>query len=389
MGICLRAGFEGETVMGIKVLCADDSKHIRNILVRILNSSPNVEEVFEASDGEEATWMAKALKPDVITLDLKMPKIDGLTALRRINKFSSVPVIMVSSYTQPGAIAAVKALEEGAFGVIPKPASGKTGDMINMKKELINMIEKAYNSKAEKLESTLDISKLNSKNPFSKEVKSDKNSSSIIHCDELSSEEIESFSCIGIGSSTGGPKYLAELMPLLDDSFPWPIIIIQHVPAFFAPYFASSLNEKTLLNVKVAEDNEIIRRGNIYIAPGGCQLTLHNRINKTHILLDHDATPISGALPSIDIFFKSLVSAMGAKVVGILLSGIGWDGVEGLKAVKNAGALTAVQDPRFSMAHGMPAKALEQGAAKTVLKISDIPKFIYRSARMLAGAKSV
>ncbi|MCD6379198.1 chemotaxis-specific protein-glutamate methyltransferase CheB [bacterium] len=378
--------------MGIKVLCAEDSKHVRNILVRLLNSSPNVEEVFEAADGEEAAWMAKALNPDVITLDLKMPKMDGLTALRRINTFCLAPVIIISSYTQPGAIVAVKALEEGAFGVISKPASGKACDMISMKEELIAMVEEAYNFNLERMAGEIGIGKLGKLNtgyPFDEGRKLDKRNAGINNGDELSPTEIESIRCIGIGSSTGGPKYLAEMLPLLGGLFPWPIIIIQHIPAYFAPYFVASLNDNSLLNVKIAEDGEIIKRGNIYVAPGGGQLTLRERGYQIQILIDYDAAPLLGAIPSIDFFFKSFASTVGAKAVGILLSGIGWDGVDGLKTIKDMGGITAVQDPRFSMAHGMPMRALEIGAAKAALKISDIPEFIYRSARTLAGAKSV
>ncbi|MBD3178714.1 MAG: chemotaxis-specific protein-glutamate methyltransferase CheB [Candidatus Latescibacteria bacterium] len=363
--------------MGFKVLCVDDSEHVRNVLVRILSSADEVDEVLIASDGEEAVRMVKLSSPDVVTMDLKMPRMDGISALRRIRQFSRAPIIMLSSYTQEGAISAVVALEEGAFGVLPKPATGNPKDLIEMKNRILEIVGEACRSKLEK-ENAMKSGAERTERSFSPGKKEP-----VTPCNKisLSEEEIGRIRCVGIGSSMGGPKALARLVGFLDDSFPWPIVIVQHIPGYFTSFFTSSLNSKTSVRVKEAEKNETLQPGTIYIAPGECHLILKSKLNRLMFDFDSETGPVVGAMPSIDLFFESMVRAVGDKSVGILLSGMGNDGVAGLKKIKESGAITAVQDPMFSVSVGMPLNALRIGAADTTLKIADIPQFIYRHAK--------
>jgi len=363
--------------MGFKVLCVDDSEHVRNVLVRILNSADEVEEVITASDGEEAVRKVKLAGPDVVTMDLKMPRLDGISALRRIRQISRIPVIMVSSYTQEGAISAVVALEEGAFGVLPKPASGNPRELIEMRDRIVRMVCEGCRSGRAR-EKAIRTGSHESQRSQSRKKKADSGRNTRIN---LSDEEIGRISCVGIGSSMGGPKALATLVGYLDESFPWPIVIIQHIPGYFTSFFTSSLNSKTSVTVKEAEKDEILRPATVYIAPGECHLILRNKLDGLVVDFDRTTGPVSGAMPSIDLFFESLVETAGSKSVGILLSGMGNDGVSGLKKIKDSGAITAVQDPMFSVSVGMPLNALRIGAADTTLRIPDIPQFIYRHVK--------
>ncbi len=373
--------------MGIKVLCADDSKHIRNILSRLLSSHREIDEVLLAENGEEAVRLVHVYSPDVVLLDLKMPKVDGLEAMRSIKKFSEVPVIIMSSYTQPGAKATIEALELGAFDFLPKPVSGRPDHLLMMRDKLIILIEEAYKAYGSMTDRRTEEAEVRHEgagivSPISSEKP-------VPGLGSLSRSEVGSFNAIAIGCSTGGPYALGKMLPLLPESFPWPILIVQHMPSYFTSYFAKKLDEECLLKVKEAEDREFVEPGIIYIAPGDCHLSVKEAVGELRIDLDYSRTPVSGALPSVDILFDSVTKCCGSKAIGILLTGMGDDGVNGLLRMKEVNAVTIVQDSRSSFIYGMPGRALKLGASDNIVDLTDIPKFIYDEARRKALRRKI
>ncbi|MBN1165059.1 MAG: chemotaxis-specific protein-glutamate methyltransferase CheB [Candidatus Krumholzibacteriota bacterium] len=374
--------------MAIKVLCADDSKQVLVTLARLLSSDPEVEVIGQAEDGEQAVRNVKNFAPDVITLDLKMPKLDGLQALKRIRMISAAPVIMISSFTQPGALAALEALELGAYGFIPKPVSGRMEDMIKMSDELIRLIKEADQAAKQQRHNYPPgiITRNTGYGSADPESKFNGNLSPAVYS-QLSTDEIDSFRAIAIGCSSGGPITLLKILPLLPESFPWPIIIVQHMPKYFTAYFAENLDRKCSLRVKEAVSGERARKGCVYLAPGGYHVKVAKAGEELKFVFDGEIDPVFGACPSVDVLMESVAARVGKKAVGILLSGMGMDGVEGLLKMKQAGAVTVVQDRASALIYGMPGRALESGAADQVVCPQDIPNFIYHSARMRALEK--
>ncbi len=365
--------------MGISVLCADDSKHVLDMLARLISSMPEVDKVYKAVNGEEAVRFTNQYKPDVVTLDLKMPVLDGLQALKKIRLFGSIPVIMISSYTQPGAFSTMEALEEGAFGFIPKPASGRPDDMIKMRDELTAMIRQAveaygareFDDGSEEIEEPL-VFKPDDKG-FGR---------SGIECDGdtfFTESQERMFEAVFIGCSAGGPRALNAILPKIPGWFPWPIVIVQHMPEFFTKYFSQTLDRKCHLSVKEAEHGEIAKAGHIYIAPGGAHLRVRKIGRDVKLVLDGEFPEVSGAKPSVDVMMESAASSLGVKAIGMILSGMGVDGAAGLLKMKEAGSLTVVQDRSSSLIYGMAGMALKMGAANHIVNVDDIPVFLIYS----------
>lgn len=349
------------------------------ILSRLLSSVREIGKVYKAKNGEEAIQMMKMYAPDVITLDLKMPVLDGLQTLKKIRTFSDTPIIMISSYTQPGAHISMEALEEGAFGFIPKPASGKKDDMIKMRDELVALIKAAYEARNEKENGTASIN--DRKIKYNPEKSSDNENVDIKTV--VFPEEIDSvFSAVCVGSSAGGPKALSKLISKLPEKFPYPVFIVQHIPEFFTSYLTESLNRKSQILVKEAVHEEIARPGVVYVAPGGCHMRLRKIGSNIKIVMDYEFPNVSGARPSVDVLMESAATFLQSNAVGIILSGMGQDGAHGLMKMKEAGAVTLVQDRTSSLVYGMASTALKLGAADYVVDIDTIPEFILYSAQL-------
>jgi two-component system chemotaxis response regulator CheB len=359
-----------------RVLCADDSKHVLNILCRLLSSDEEIVVVGKARDGREVIDMARELDPDVITLDLKMPGMDGLEALKVLKAQTSIPVIVVSSYTQYGAKTTLEALDLGAADFVPKPASGRSDDLLKLKDELIQMVKEVSGSSKKWIEGA-ESGKLNI-------IKGIEDGGMEISMGEgpieLGSLGIDIFGMIAMGCSTGGPMAVKKILSLLPSSFPWPVVIVQHMPLYFTEFYAEKLDSGCKLHVKEAENEEEVAGGNVYIAPGDRHIMLKETSGGLVFSID-SSPPITGARPSIDLFMKSVSSILGKKAVGVLLSGMGSDGVDGLLKLKQAGAITIAQDRRSSIVYGMPGKAINSGAATYVVELERIPDFIYVAAK--------
>lgn len=349
----------------IKVLVVDDSAFMRKSLGLLLESDPQIEVIDTAADGRVAIEKIKRFKPDIVTLDVEMPVMDGITALEIIMKECPTPVIMVSSLTIEGADTTLKALDLGAVDFIPKEMSFVSVAITGIKDELIRKVKEIYNSSSV----ISRLSKLNKTNELlqktSKETKK-----------QLPSLNYKS---ISIGISTGGPISLQKVIPLLSANIKVPIFIVQHMPPKFTSSLAERLNAMSPLQVKEAEDGEIVKNGVVYIAPGGFQMTI-KRDKGNNILInisDHPDNILHK--PSVDIMLESVQEIYGNKVLGVIMTGMGKDGLKGIKRLKANGGHCIAQNEETCVVYGMPRAIVDNGLADVIAPLEDIPEIINKA----------
>lgn len=328
-----------------RVLIVDDSALIRRLFTELLNADPGIEVLDTASDPFEAREKIKKLNPDVITLDVEMPHMDGIVFLEKIMSLRPMPVVMVSSMTQKGADTTLRALELGAVDYISKPTEKQTRDTLSeLQAELIDKVKSAAYSKVQQRRAV--IANENTVDP-----------SRIIRFVPTKHAEGK---LIAMGASTGGVEALREIISVLPGNSP-PILVTQHMPSAFTKSFARRLDSCSQVKVHEAEHNQVIVPGNVYIAPGG----MHMEIRKSGTdLVCHlfDGPNISGHKPSVDVLFTSVASIMKSKAVGVILTGMGRDGAEGMLAMKRAGAFNIGQNEESCVVYGMPKAAFINGA---------------------------
>ncbi|MCK6264183.1 chemotaxis response regulator protein-glutamate methylesterase [Vibrio sp. ZSDE26] len=336
----------------IKVLVVDDSPVFRALLSQIINSDDELEVIAAAEDPYEARQMIKEFNPDVITLDIEMPKMNGVQFLRNLMRLRPMPVVMISTLTQHGAEATLEALETGAVDYFPKPAVEATGEIVEYKTEInkkIRMAAKANVQTANTAEVAPEI------DPCSKQT------------------EIE---LIAIGASTGGTEAVKNVMAALPAGLP-PIIITQHISAMFTRSFAKRLDDASDVEVKeLTASKAPLINGCAYVAPGDKHITVFRRGSHLFCQLD-DSPPMSRHKPSVDVMYHSVAEVVGDKAIGVLLTGMGSDGAEGMLNMKNKGAITLAQDEKSSVVWGMPKVAYEIGAVKKLVSLSQVPKQLY------------
>ena len=339
----------------IRVVVVDDSAFMRTVIERILKSDSSIEVAGSAANGKEAVEKISRLRPDVVTMDVEMPVMGGLHALKEVMRICPVPVIMVSSLTQEGARITLDALDLGAVDYVAKPGSKLSLTMLDLKQELIEKVRSAASSEPK-------IPKYKFRPPPPKV------SSAILGPVTYLTRVVV------VGASTGGPPALQQLLATLPAKLPAPMIIAQHMPKAFTGAFASRLNQICSIRVKEAIHGEVVQQSVAYICPGDFQ-TRFNRLDNGSFAFS--VTPNSleklRYAPSIDALFFSASESFGRNAIGIILTGMGEDGVRGLKNIKLVGGLTIVQDRASSVVYGMPRAALEQGAVTRVLALSDIP----------------
>ena len=336
----------------IKVLVVDDSAFMRNALVSMLNSDPDIKVIGIARDGIEAVEMTASLKPDIVTLDVEMPNMDGLEALKRIMAQNPVPVLMVSSLTTEGANATLDALDIGAIDFISKDLDDLSVNIVKIKDVLVEKIKIIGKKRIRPTPRVISAAPLEM--PTSP-IKSHKKTGVVI-----------------IGSSTGGPKALQTLLSKIPDNFPVPILIAQHMPANFTGPFAQRLNNLSALNVKEAEHGEPIQRGTAYIAPGrGHMGVLRKKITETVISISADINAYIYR-PSVDALILSVLESYSGRVLGVILTGLGNDGEKGMKEIKNKGGSTVVENEDSCIVYGMPKAVVQAGNADKILHIDDI-----------------
>ena len=344
----------------IKVLVVDDSAFMRKSLSLLLESDPQIEVIATATDGLIAIEKIKSLKPDIVTLDIEMPKMDGITALGKIMKECPTPVIMVSSLTIEGADVTLKALELGAVDFIPKEMSFISVAITGIKEELIRKVKTIFKNKSV-LNRVNKLSAPSSHKPATQ-----------------STSKLPSFNykALGLGISTGGPISLQKVIPLLSEKIQVPVFIVQHMPPKFTASLAERLNNLSPLEVKEAQNGELVRGGVVYIAPGGFHMTL-KKDNMGNTLIETSEMP-SNLLhrPSVDLMLESVQKVYGKHMLGVIMTGMGKDGLEGIKKLKASGGYCIAQDEDSCVVYGMPRAIVDNGLADIVASLEEIPKII-------------
>lgn len=345
----------------IRVLIVDDSALVRKLLTEILTQAPGIEVVGVAQDPYIARDKIKALNPDVLTLDVEMPKMDGLTFLGNLMRLRPMPVVMVSSLTAQGAEVTLQALELGAVDFVCKPAIDVSLGLQAYADELVAKIRAAATARVK----TLPARRTSSTSPIAP-----------------ARPAIRSFRTtdriIAIGASTGGTEAIKEVLLGLPPDTPG-VVIAQHIPPGFSAAFAERMNRQTGLVVKEAADGDRVMAGHVYIAPGDYHLTLVRDGARYVCRVTHDEH-VNRHRPSVDVLFRSVAKAAGANATAALLTGMGADGAAGLKELREIGVHTIAQNEETSVVWGMPGEAVKRSAAEQVLPLQDI------AAALLAGA---
>ncbi|AEJ20449.1 protein-glutamate methylesterase/protein-glutamine glutaminase [Gracilinema caldarium] len=357
----------------IKVLVVDDSAIVRDVLSSAIEKQSDMELVGTAPDPFVARDKIVRLKPDVITLDIEMPRMDGLSFLERLMHYFPLPVIIVSSVTTHDPYAAVKALELGAFDVVNKPGGSITVEEVT--DEVLRKIRAAYEVRDQFVERVLRHPESSSDMGKRSSLR---NTSLIKHQSSQGTPLLTQIKTtdklIAIGASTGGTVALEQIFRSLPAHL-YPIVVVQHMPQDFTRQFAQRLHELSQLEVKEGEQEEMLQAGTVYIAPGGNHMEIVRKGASLFINLNQKER-IHFQRPAVDVLFRSVAREVGKNALGILLTGMGRDGAEGLLAMKKAGAQTIAQDEDSSIVWGMPRAAVELGAATKVLPLSKVPQSI-------------
>lgn len=346
----------------IKVLIVDDSALIRQVFREVLEEEPDITVLDTACDPLDAREKIKRLNPDVITLDIEMPRMDGISFLEKIMALRPMPVIMASSLTQKGAEASLHALEIGAFDTVAKPVHGQNQDTLRLlKDELVRKVRAAAQASIRAGGNTMTQPGIIPFHPHA-----------------------NSAQLIAIGSSTGGVEALREIFLRLPDNAP-PIVIAQHMPEHFTRSFAARMDGISRVTVKEATHHERLKQGHAYIAPGNMHLRIVRRQNELVCKLD-DGPLVSGHRPSVDVLFASVADAAGAHAIGVILTGMGKDGASGLRHMRDQGAYTIGQNKQSCVVYGMPQMAMRAGAVCMEFPLEDIAAQILRHSETIREA---
>jgi two-component system chemotaxis response regulator CheB len=346
-----------------RVLIVDDSAFMRKVLEHIFNADDQLQVAGHAKDGREAVALAESLKPDIITMDINMPHMDGLQATAQIMTTNPRPIVIVSSESKEGAASTLKALELGAIEFVAKPSSGIDLDMQSVKEELLRKVRMAAKVRVVRTASrvALTVQGANGSATPAKQSPAVR-TAPVIPADQR-------FPVVVLGASTGGPATVMRLAPGFTRDFPAAVFLVQHMPASFTTQYAAQLAEFTSIRVKEAETNEAVQPGTLYICPGA----QHLRVTPSgRIQLDNTSGRINGYLPNIDVTMETVAAYAGAMSIGVVLTGMGNDGANGAKAIKSAGGMVLAQDEATSVIFGMPAEAIKLAAVDRVLPIDDI-----------------
>lgn len=342
----------------IKVLVVDDSAFMRKIISDILNSDDDIQVIDTAKNGKEALEKVQKLNPDVITMDIEMPLMDGLSCLKELMKTKRIPVIMLSSLTTQGARATIQALEDGAIDFITKPSNIFDMKGNEQKQELIDKV---------KMAKSVSITKRFYITNVQKKPKND-----IIRSNNMKN-------VVAIGTSTGGPKALQEVIPSVPGSIPAAFLIVQHMPPGFTRSLAERLNSMSELEVKEAEDGELVKPGYAYIAPGDYHMLVEGvNADSLRIKLSRGA-PVGGHRPAVNVMMDSLSDTGIRNIVAVIMTGMGGDGSEGIKKIKtkNNGHIIA-QDEQSCVVYGMPRMAVQTGMVDAIVPLKNISNEIIK-----------
>ena len=345
----------------IRVLIIDDSALMRQVLASLLSKDPGIEVIGSAPDPFIAREKIKALNPDVITLDVEMPKMDGLTFLEKLMRGHPMPVVMVSSLTEAGCETTLRALELGAVDFITKPKIDLREGMEEVAQDLIAKVKAAAQAKVR----GKGVGGSGVAAPLTPYPVPLTSSTAMIKTTDT---------IIAIGSSTGGTEAVKDVLMALPPNTP-PILITQHMPERFTKTWADRMNALCRLTVKEAEDGDSVLPGHALVAPGGYHMALVRSGARYSVRINQDP-PVNRHRPSVDVLFDSVAQYAGANTIGVILTGMGGDGAKGMLAMKQAGAYTIAQDEASCVVFGMPKEAIKLGGVDKVLPLSEVPDAI-------------
>lgn len=353
----------------IRVVVVDDSALVRSVIAAIINRQSDMECVGVASDPIDARELIRRSDPDVITLDVEMPRMDGLEFLERLMRLRPMPVVMVSTLTERGAEVTLRALSLGAVDFVAKPRSGVVDGLTAMASDIVEKIRGAATARVGRRTITPPLLS------DAMRVAKPRNPSLGLRTPSL---------YVVVGASTGGTEAIKEILIAMPADAP-PILITQHMPVGFTASFAARLNSLCEIQVKEAVDGEPIQLGCAYVAPGGKHLRVAIRPDCTHVTAVQDGELVNRHKPSVEVLFLSAAALIGPKTIGVMLTGMGADGAVAMRQMKNAGSYNLVQDEASSVVFGMPREAIAQGAADEVLPLAAIgPAILSRVRRVLA-----
>ncbi len=374
----------------IRVLIADDSAFMRKVLQSIFMADPQLEVVGEARDGREAVAFSEQLHPDVITMDINMPHLDGLQATEVIMSTRPRPIVIVSSESREGADTTLKALELGAIDFVAKPTSGVDLDMNSVREDLCRKLKVSAKVRVvrtaarSKLAMEIAGSAPRVEPGAASEPPAPKPASGAAFSAPAAGSG-ERFPIVVVAASTGGPAALMKFVPTFPKNFPGAVLVVQHIPGTFTSQFSQQLAEIASIRVKEAEPGEIVRAGTLYLCPG----SHHLRLTQTGRITLDDGPRISGYRPCADVTLETVAAFAGPMTTGVILTGMGNDGTRGVQAVKSAGGHVIAQDEATSVIFGMPAEAIKTGAVDQVLPLEGIYSAVEKRVLYVFGAARV
>lgn len=354
----------------IKVLIIDDSMLVRQLLTKIISANKNFKVIGAVANPYKAVDLMKTDTPDIITLDVEMPRMNGIEFMRKLNKFGFYRVLMVSSLTEKGAQVTLDAMSKGALDYVFKPRAGSPEEMADYELEVLEKLtacsksgKRLSNTKISTDKLTAYLSKTESAKP-----------ADIILKKKIKPIPVTRSKVVAISASTGGTEAIKDVLYGLDANMPG-IVVAQHMPKDFTKAFAKRLNDASRVNVKEAEDGDMILPGHVYIAPGDQHLVITRRKDNYFCKLV-DGDPVMRHKPSCDVLMRSVANEAGANSIGIILTGMGSDGARGLLEMKTAGAKTIAQSQSDCVVYGMPREAVKIGAADKQVPLRVMPELI-------------
>ena len=370
--------------MQFTVLIVDDSSFFQQRLSEIVNEHPQLRTVGVAANGQEAIDQEEALRPDIISMDYEMPYMDGVTAIKAILKKRKVPIVMFSSLTYEGAQITLDSLEAGAVDFIPKNFAEVSRNSIHLKRKIHEKLLAFVGDKRKPENTARSSDVLPSKprgqaSPASFKVASNtqavpKKTQNVPASVNNDINVLAGVDLLVIGASTGGPVAVSGVVTKLPADFPVPIVVVQHMPENFTFAYAERLNNHSALNVKEAKHGDAVKRGQVFVAPGGKQLIFDKHQKTIKIVANHDKRV--NYRPSVDITFASAASAYGRRVLAVVLTGMGADGCEGARLLKQSGAQVWAQSRESCVVYGMPAAIVNAGLADEIVHIDHLHKYL-------------
>jgi two-component system chemotaxis response regulator CheB len=338
-------------VKKVRVLVVDDSAFVRQALSRMLGAAPDIEVVGTAVDGKEGWEKAVDLRPDVITLDVKMPRMDGLEALRRIMADCPTAVLLLSSQTKEGTEVTLRGLDLGAMDFVDKSSVQGHMNLLSLADELQAKVRALASVPRARLQAATAVREAG---PV-----------------ELPARHAARAQVVVIGTSTGGPPALQAIIPRLPEALPSAVLVVQHMPVGFTRSLAERLDARSVLPVREARDGDVVAPGSVLVAPAGQHMKVRRRGREMRVWLDDE--PRSALhRPSVDVLMASVAKAYGARAMGVILTGMGSDGVEGLRAIQQSGGLTLAESEESCVIYGMPKAAVEAGVVDRTVPLSRV-----------------